>query len=122
MINIITKLMIVYYNESLTSLTSLNLARNDIEGFVIFFLEANACGLPVIAGNTGGVPEAVKHGETGLLVDPENPAEIAAAIERLITDDDLRRRMGENGRQWAEEHDWSNIVPRYIEVLEKVIK
>lgn len=77
------------------------------EGFGIAFLEANACGRPVIGGRSGGIPEAVMHGETGLLVDPDNPQEIYEAIIRLLTDDFYARRLGERGRQRVvEELNW----------------
>ncbi len=77
------------------------------EGFGIVFLEANACGKPVIGGRSGGIPEAVIHGETGLLVDPNNPQEIYEAIVRLLTDDSLAKKLGERGRQRVvEELNW----------------
>ncbi len=100
----------------------LNCQKKPGEGFGIVFLEANACGLPVIAGNTGGVPDAVKDGETGILVDPENPEEIANAIEKLMTDAELQKTMGENGRKWAEELDWNNLIPRYKAALEEIVR
>ncbi|TKJ39996.1 hypothetical protein CEE37_09680 [candidate division LCP-89 bacterium B3_LCP] len=100
----------------------LNCRSKPGEGFGIVFLEANACGLPVIAGNTGGVPDAVKDGETGFLVDPEDPAAIASAIEKLYADEALRRKLGKRGRIWAEEHDWSKIVPRYLDVMRDCIR
>lgn len=91
------------------------------EGFGIVFLEACACGLPVIGSRVGGIPDVVKDGETGFLVDPENPAEIAEAIEKLMNDEPMRRSMGQNGIQWARQHDWSLIVPKYLEALEKIV-
>jgi len=53
-----------------------------------------ASGLPVIASRSGGIPEAVREGETGFLVDPDDPAAVAATAIRLLGDDGLRRRMG----------------------------
>jgi len=69
------------------------------EGFGIVFLEANSFGKPVIAGNSGGIPDAVIDGVTGLLVNPEDPKEIAQAIIRLLKDEALAKRLGENGRR-----------------------
>jgi len=92
------------------------------EGFGIVILEANACGLPVIAGRTGGIPDAVVDGVTGLLVDPENPDEIADSIARIGGDEILRRRMAWEGRRWAEQHDWSLLAPRYLEALKHLLK
>jgi phosphatidylinositol alpha-1,6-mannosyltransferase len=75
----------------------------DYEGFGIVYLEANACGKPVIAGKAGGAPDAVIDEETGLLVDAHDVDAIAAAILRLLTDSDLAHRLGENGRQRVEQ-------------------
>jgi phosphatidylinositol alpha-1,6-mannosyltransferase len=60
-------------------------------------------GLPVVAGRSGAVPEVVRDGETGLLVDPEDPRAVAEAIVQLLADRDLARRMGETGRRWVTE-------------------
>lgn len=71
----------------------------DVEGFGIVFLEANAAGTPVLGGRSGGVEDAVIDGRTGLLVDPQNVAAVAAALVQLLGDAALRRRLGEEGRQ-----------------------
>ncbi len=81
----------------------------DLEGFGIVFMEAAAAGVPSIAGNVGGQPEAVIHGKTGLVVDGKNVDEIAEAIRFLVENPEVRRRMGEEARKWAKEHDWSQI-------------
>lgn len=75
--------------------------KGDIEGFGIVYLEANVRGKPVVAGNSGGVPEAVIHGETGLLVDPVNVEEVGQAIVRLLQDQELACRLGKQGQQRA---------------------
>lgn len=72
---------------------------SDVEGFGLVFLEANACGLPVVAGRSGGIPDAVEDGVTGLLVDPTDEAAIADAIAELLTNPDRARRLGEQGRE-----------------------
>jgi phosphatidylinositol alpha-1,6-mannosyltransferase len=72
--------------------------EGEAEGFGIVFLEAAAAGLPTIGGNSGGVPEAVESGTTGILVEGHDVAELADAIRRLATDEALRRRMGGAGR------------------------
>ena len=57
-----------------------------------------SCGKPVIGTRLGGTVEQIEDGVTGFLVEPNDPRELAAALERLLADADLRRRMGENGR------------------------
>ncbi|MFF6801647.1 glycosyltransferase [Streptomyces sp. NPDC012616] len=75
----------------------------DVEGLGIVYLEASATGLPVVAGDSGGAPDAVLDGETGWVVRGGSPAEAAERIVVLLGDAELRRRMGERGRQWVEE-------------------
>ncbi len=75
--------------------------KGDIEGFGIVYLEANLMGKPVVAGRSGGVPEAVLHEETGLLVNPTDIQEVAAAIIRLLKDQGLANHLGETGRRRA---------------------
>ncbi|WP_181796477.1 glycosyltransferase family 4 protein [Streptomyces sp. WELS2] len=75
----------------------------DVEGLGIVYLEASATGLPVVAGDSGGAPDAVLDGETGWVVRGGEPAEAADRIVTLLKDPALRRRMGERGRRWVEE-------------------
>ncbi|MEE8110615.1 MAG: glycosyltransferase family 4 protein [bacterium] len=85
-------------------------ATSDVEAFGIAFLEAAACGKPVVVGRCGGAPEAVEDGVTGFVVDAEDPEALAEAVLRLLTDRALRERMGEAGRRRVErEYDW--VVP-----------
>jgi phosphatidylinositol alpha-1,6-mannosyltransferase len=73
------------------------------EGFGIVFLEAAAAGVPQVAGRSGGADEAVVDGETGfVLEDPRDPSALAARLRRLLSDEDLRRRMGQAARRRAE--------------------
>ncbi|HVF76348.1 MAG TPA: glycosyltransferase family 4 protein [Acidimicrobiales bacterium] len=84
------------------------------EGFGIVFLEAAACGIPQVAGDSGGAAEAVVDGETGLVVRrPADPGDVAAALHRLLGDDDLRHRMGERARRRAvTEFDYDLLAAR----------
>ena len=77
---------------------SIFIMPSQAEGFGFVFAEAMAYGLPVIGGNCDATPEVVADGVTGLLVDPTSTAAIEAAADRLLGDDDLRRRMGQAGR------------------------
>ena len=84
------------------------------EGFGIVFLEAAATGVPQVAGDSGGAADAVSDGQTGLLVrHPDDPEEAAAALDRLLSDESLRRTMGEAGRRRAvEEFDYDVLAAR----------
>jgi phosphatidyl-myo-inositol dimannoside synthase len=83
----------------------------DVEGFGISLVEASACGLPVVAGNSGGVPDAVRDGETGFLVPPEDPAAFADAISRLLANRALARGIGAAGRRAVETYyNWDRVV------------
>ncbi len=76
--------------------------RGDVEGFGIVYLEAAASGLASIAGRSGGAPEAVRDGTTGIVVDGDSVAEIASAVRAMLDDEDLRRSLGEAGRRRVE--------------------
>ena len=79
----------------------------EVEGLGIVYLEASACGIPVVGGSSGGAPDAVKDGITGFVVDGNDIDAIAERIIDLLKDEQLRRTMGEAGRQWAvEEWRW----------------
>ena len=83
----------------------------DVEGLGMVFLEASATGLPVVAGDSGGAPEAVREGETGFVVDGRDEAMIATRIVTLLQDPDLRRRMGAEGRAWVERRwSWATLA------------
>ncbi|GIF71806.1 glycosyltransferase family 4 protein [Asanoa siamensis] len=77
----------------------------DVEGLGIVYLEASATGLPVVAGDSGGAPDAVREGETGYVVDGRDTTQIADRVATLLADRDLARRMGKAGRAWVE-RDW----------------
>ena len=73
----------------------------DVEGLGIVYLEASACGVPVVAGRSGGAPESVVDGETGLVVDGEDVGAVATAVGDLLADPARAARMGAAGRKWV---------------------
>ena len=91
-----------------------------VEGFGIAIVEASASGLPVIASRSGGIPEAVREGETGLLVNPDDAAVLAATAIRLLGDEGLRRRMGAAGREAVERYyNWDRVAADLIRIDEE---
>jgi len=98
-----------YYNMAdIMAMPNVDLDGN-VEGFGMVFLEANAAGKPVIGGRSGGTIEAVVECETGFLVDPGNEGELVEALRKLLTDDGLRKRMGDQGLQRVRrEFDWDS--------------
>ena len=86
------------------------------EGFGIVFLEAAACGVPQVAGDSGGASEAVVDGETGFVVRrPNDPEEAARALARLLDDADLRRAQGEASRRRAEAEFSYDVLSRRLD-------
>jgi phosphatidylinositol alpha-1,6-mannosyltransferase len=94
------------------------LAGLEVEGLGIVYLEASACGLPVIAGKSGGAPDAVLEGVTGITVDGRDPAEIARAVNTLFEDPIRAKEMGQRGREWIISNwRWDNWSAKFIELL-----
>lgn len=90
----------------------------DVEGLGIVYLEASATGLPVVAGDSGGAPDAVLDGETGWVVRGGSADDAADRIVTLLQDPGLRRRMGERGRAWVEEKwRWDLLAERLRALL-----
>ncbi|MFT3661956.1 MAG: glycosyltransferase family 4 protein [Gordonia sp. (in: high G+C Gram-positive bacteria)] len=90
----------------------------DVEGLGIVFLEASACGVPVVAGDSGGAPETVREGETGLVVDGRDVGAVANAVSSLLRDPERARTMGEAGRRWTVEHwQWKQQAARLQQLL-----
>ena len=88
-----------------------------VEGFGISLVEASACGIAVVGGRSGGVPDAVRDGETGLLVDPDDPAAVAAGITTLLRDPERRGRMGAAGRRAVETYyNWDRVARDLIAI------
>ena len=78
----------------------------EVEGLGIVYLEASSTGIPVLGGASGGAPDAVLHGETGFVVDGRDVSAIAASALAMLSNSELRKQMGERGREWAVEK-WS---------------
>ncbi len=95
-------------------------AESNVEGFGISLVEASACGLPVVAGKSGGIPDAVRDGETGLLVDPTDVKAIAGTVERVLNDSALARKLGAGGRKAVETYfNWDRVTREMIMIADQ---
>ena len=92
----------------------------EVEGLGSAYLEATACGLPILAGNSGGVPDAVIHNKTGLVVNGRDEKEIASAAIELLSNSDSANQMGLNGREWILENwRWEKWSKDFEDLLYK---
>ncbi len=107
-----------YYNLcDVFIMTPLN-SKTDIEGFGIVYLEANACGKPVIGSSTGGIPDAIRHEETGLLVEASQHQEISKSIIKLLANDPLTKQLGDQGHLWVkEEMNWKSAAQKLYQAM-----
>jgi len=92
------------------------------EGFGNVFIEAMAAGAPVVATNVGGIKDFLKDGENGLTCKVEDPKDLAEKINRILEDENLRKKLIEGGLETAKKYDWENITKRMGEILNKFNK
>ncbi len=92
------------------------------EGFGIVAIESSACGKAVVGTQVEGLSEAIVHGETGLIVKPEDPDDLAKAMEKLLDNASLRQNLGKRGRKFAERFSWEASAERYYKMCETLVK
>lgn len=114
------KLVEMYYNSHIFILTSVNVGEH-FEGYGLVFLEAAACGLPTIGTRDCGIAEAMVEGKTGLLVDQENIDQTAEALDKLLSNPQLRMEMGRAGKEFAVLHTWDATAASYFKFYDKFI-
>jgi phosphatidylinositol alpha-1,6-mannosyltransferase len=91
----------------------------EVEGLGIVYLEASACGLPIVGGMSGGAPDALIEGETGFAVDGKQHLHVAERINYLLADPELAAKMGARGRQWiVDEWEWKKWSREFNELLD----
>ncbi len=100
--------------------TPVTSAEGGFEGFGIVYLEASACGVPVIGTRESGAEDAIDDGVTGLLVE-QDPVDVAAAIERLRADPGLRRKLGEGGLARARRSTWTENARSVLAIYDAAI-
>jgi len=97
-------------------------SKGDTEGLGVVLIEALSNWKPVVASSVGGIVDIVHHEKTGLLVPEKDPRALAAAIKRILTDEDLAHRLAEQGHQFVRHYfDWDRIVDRWIELYREVL-
>jgi len=114
------ELISIYHSCDVFVLTSRYIDDN-FEGFGFVYLEANACGKPVIGTYGCGAEETIIDGYNGLLVPQNDTEKTAEAIEYLLKNPEVARKMGRNGRKRAEELSWENITKRITRIYESVL-
>ncbi|MGP8217141.1 MAG: glycosyltransferase [Bacteroidia bacterium] len=98
-------------------------ALSDDESFGVAILEASACEKPVVVSNASGFNEVVENGATGMIVPKRNPRAAANAIEKILTDKELARKMGENGRKRvAELYNWASNINIIIQIYNEILQ
>jgi glycogen synthase len=83
-------------------------------------LEAMQAALPVVASKTGGIPDVIEDGVNGLLVPPGDPEALARAIDRLLADRDLARRLSEGAQEQGKDYDWEVLAERVLKIYRGV--
>ena len=93
----------------------------DIEGFGIVLLEAQSCGIPVIAGDSGGTSETMQVGKTGYIVNCDAEHELARVVAELLLDDRTRQEMGQSARRWVvDQFDWQAVADQTYQVFSRM--
>ncbi len=88
------------------------------EGFGLVLIEAMAAGVPVVGTNVMGIRDVIRDGETGLLVGSDDEPGLAAAIDRVVGERNLRSRLIESAARYVRENfTWSQVLPKYRELL-----
>jgi phosphatidylinositol alpha-1,6-mannosyltransferase len=105
------------YNGAVAYLGMSRVLAESVEGFGISLVEASACGLPVVASKGGGIQDAIRHGETGLLVEPDQLDQICAALRALLDDRSLAGRLGAMGRKAVEQYfNWDRVTSDMLQI------
>lgn len=113
----------LYLSSDIVIVPSIISEYGDTEGMPVVILEAMAAGTPIIASNVSGIPDAVKDGVNGFLVEQKNAKQLAEKILYLIEHPEVRERMGKEGRKMVEEKfTWEKIAKKTIEIYKKTLR
>ena len=114
--------MPVYYALAEIVVLPNRAAPGDEDGLPLVFLEANACAKPVIGGRAGGTAEAVTDGVNGILVDGQDPVAIAAAIDRVLSDSELRARLVTGALEAAQISGWESRAVTFAQLCDRLAR
>lgn len=92
-----------------------------VDNTPISVMEAMACGLCIVSTNVGGVPYLLENEQDALLVPPNDPEAMAAAVHRILTEPDLAEKLTSNARKKAEQYDWNVVLPQWEQLFQEVI-
>jgi len=112
------ELVNLYHKSDIFLLTPVTINDNDFEGFGLVYLEAGACGKPVIGTYDCGAEDAIINNETGCLVPQNDIKKTAEAVLKLLDNSELAKRIGENGKKFAKKMDWDNVIKKYIKIYD----
>jgi teichuronic acid biosynthesis glycosyltransferase TuaC len=118
------KELVGYYSlADVFVLPSIRNEKGETEGLGVVLLEAMACGVPVIGSRVGGIPDIIKHGDTGLLIREKDPDDLSEKLILLLSDRTLRERLIQKGQEFVEENfSWDKISERFINTYQDVLK
>jgi len=105
-----------YYQSDLFLLTPTNVKEGKFEGFGQVYLEAGACGIPVVGTKNCGAEDAIKDNSTGFLAEQDNVYDITNKILKILDDKKLTKKMSQNGRKQAKKMDWQKIAKKYLNI------
>jgi L-malate glycosyltransferase len=112
----------VTWKEAMTRLSesSLVVLPSRMESIPQVIKEAFYLGIPVVATRVGGMPEIIQHGETGLLVPPNDPQQTTDTINKLLADKDLREKLSAKAHEFITKNfSWDALLPQYLELYKK---
>ena len=113
------ELAIQYQQADVFVLPAIRDQKGDTEGLGVVMIEALTFKTPVVASDVGGISDVIIDGKTGLLVPEKDPEQLAKAINRILSDNALAKRLGEAGCEHAKSYfDWERIVDRLLEETE----
>ena len=115
-----TQLRSIYASADFFAAPSVTAKGGDVEGFGLVILEAMASGLPVIASQSGGITDIIRDGENGLLAQERNEKQLAALINRLISQPRLARKLSQASLETAARFDYHIIAEKYRDMIENI--